>query len=247
MTSIRKPTTLAGDILTFALFAGAASIAAVACGKSTGATTSSTTTTAASITIAASCDAVSSISTCMDYETESAARSDCPSFGGKVSTSPCTAAGLSGSCAIEGKGIRRYYSTGAMPSTPDYASAHCANAMAGTFTAAPPAGAATAAGGTTAAAPAAAAAVLPEMTQFMGGLDGTSKKVGASLKKYGTKGLKTDDMEMWNLASPTVTATAAHGKQTCYTMDAASGATTRTYELCWASGKIVSVKDDGMK
>jgi hypothetical protein len=225
---------------------------ALACGKSTGAASSSTTTTtSASITIAASCDAISVMSTCMDYETESAAREDCPSFGGKVSTSPCTAAGLSGSCAIEGKGIRRYYSTGPMPNTTDYASGHCVNSMAGTFTA-PPAGAAAApaaaaAPGAAPAAGGAATPVSPDMTQFMSELDGTSKKVGAALKKHGIKGLKTDDMGMWNLEQPKVTASEVRGKNTCYTMDAASGMTTRTYELCWANGKIVSVKDEGMK
>jgi hypothetical protein len=238
MLSIRPAHAASAVLVAFAFLAG--------CSKGKGPDTSSTTTTSAAVSIAASCDAIKDISTCMDYLSESVAKDDCPSFGGKVSATPCTATNLSGSCTIQGKGIRRYYSSGAMPSTPDYAQGHCTNAMGGTFIAVP-AGAAAGSPGTAAAPAAAGAGVSPEMTQFMSELDGTSKKVGAALKKHGVKGLKTDDMQLWNLASPTVTATAVNGKQTCYTIDAASGATTRTYELCWAAGKIVSVKDDGMK
>lgn len=210
--------------------------------------TSDPVTTTSAMVIGGSCDAIKGISTCMDYATLEEAKTDCPSFDGKVSPTPCTAAGLSGSCAIDGKGVRRYYSTGAMPSTPDYAKAHCANAMAGTFTAAPAAGAA----GTPAAAGAAPATgtgdpVIPEMTAFMGELAGTSKSVAGALKKHGSKGLKTQDMQMWNLESPAVTGSTKNGNQTCYTMTAASGMTTRTYGLCWAGGKIVSVTDEGMK
>jgi hypothetical protein len=226
------------------------------CSKGTGAAgdpSAATTAAAPSIVIVASCDAISVMSTCMDYDSQSTATADCPSFGGKVNTGPCTSSQLAGSCDIKGKGIRRYYLSGPSPSTADYAHTHCENSMGGTFIPAPAAAASAGSGapGSSASGAGSAAAaggpVLPEMTKFMGLLDGTSKKVGVALKKFGTAGLKTQDMQDWNLATPQITATSTNGKQTCYTMDAASGATTRTYELCWAGGKIVSVKDDGMK
>jgi hypothetical protein len=233
-------------LLSLALLAGCAK------GSNGGGDPSAATTAAApSIVIAASCDAISVMSTCMDYASQSAATADCPSFDGKVSTSPCTSDKLAGSCDIKDKGIRRYYLSGPSPSTKDYAQTHCENSMGGTFIPAPAAAAAgapgTSAPGAGSAASAASGPVVPEMTKFMGLLDGTSKKVGVALKKFGTAGLKTQDMGDWNLATPQITATTTNGKQTCYTMDAASGATTRTYELCWVAGKIVSVKDDGMK
>ena len=85
----------------------------------------------------------------------------------------------------------------------------------------------------------------PEMKQFLAGF-GSSSKVSAALKAHTAPGVATQDMEMYNLTAPTVTATEVKGAQTCYTFDAKSGATTRSYGVCWEGGKIRSVEDKGM-
>lgn len=90
------------------------------------------------------------------------------------------------------------------------------------------------------------AAVEPsaDMKKFLDGFDGTSDKVAAQLKEFGsTDEIKGDDMGMWNLKDPKVTAS----KDGCETFEAASGMTTRTYDVCWAEGKIKSIADKGVK
>ena len=49
-------------------------------------------------------------------------------------------------------------------------------------------------------------------------------------------------MEMYDLKDPKVTAKTGD----CFTFDAKSGMTTRTYDVCWKGGKISSVADKGM-
>lgn len=85
--------------------------------------------------------------------------------------------------------------------------------------------------------------VKPEMKTFMGKLDGKSDSVTAALKAHGVDGLDSKDMDMYNLEKATVTKSDGD----CYTMDAKSGMTTRTYVLCWKDGKIASVEDKGMR
>jgi len=83
----------------------------------------------------------------------------------------------------------------------------------------------------------------PEMESFMKMLDGKSSTVETALGKYGSEGLNKADMDLYDLKDPKVVATNGN----CYTMEAKSGITTRTYDLCWESGKIKSVTDKGMK
>jgi predicted small secreted protein len=89
---------------------------------------------------------------------------------------------------------------------------------------------------------AAAVEVSPEMKDFLSGF-GSANRVEAALKKHGTEGLDTHDMEMYDLKDPTVTAKTGD----CFTFDAKSGMTTRTYDVCWKGGKISSVADKGMR
>ena len=94
--------------------------------------------------------------------------------------------------------------------------------------------------------PAAAAAVVasPDMTKFLSTFDGTSDKVAAALKEFGsTPEVKDADMGMYNLKDPKVIA--ANGD--CFTFEAASGMMVNSYEVCWAAGKIKSVADKGSK
>ncbi len=83
----------------------------------------------------------------------------------------------------------------------------------------------------------------PEMESFMKMLDGKSATVGSALAQYGSPGLDKADMHMYNLENPKVVS--ANGN--CYTMEAKSGMTTRTYELCWENKMIKSITDKGMK
>lgn len=84
----------------------------------------------------------------------------------------------------------------------------------------------------------------PEMTDFIGMLKGSNADVTAALNKYAaTDELKKDDMAMYDLKEPQVTL--AEGA--CYTFEAKSGATTRTYKVCWADKKISGITFLGMK
>jgi len=88
--------------------------------------------------------------------------------------------------------------------------------------------------------------VSPEMKDFTSSLTGKAAAVKAALTKYGSDGLATQDMDMYDLSDATVTAKEKRGDQDCYTFDAKSGATTRTYVTCWKGGKIAAVEDKGM-
>src|SRR5688572_17864269 len=89
--------------------------------------------------------------------------------------------------------------------------------------------------------------VSPEMTAFLADIKGKSADVEAAIKKHGVEGLDHKDMTMYDLQSPKVTATRKDGDKTCYTFDAKAGMTTRTYDVCWAGGKISEVVDKGMR
>jgi hypothetical protein len=88
--------------------------------------------------------------------------------------------------------------------------------------------------------------VSPDMMGFTESLHGKSADVAAALKKSGADGLDKKDMDMYDLASPHVTATEKRGDKQCYTMDAKAGATTRTYDVCWTGSKITEIDDKGM-
>ncbi len=92
-----------------------------------------------------------------------------------------------------------------------------------------------------------AVTTIPEMQEFLGRMNGTAAKVKSSLVIHSVPGTATQDMEAYDLKDPTVTAEEKRGAQTCYTFDAKSGATTRTYVTCWEGGKIVLVEDKGMR
>ena len=82
--------------------------------------------------------------------------------------------------------------------------------------------------------------VSTEMTAFCAMLDGTSDGSTAALAAYGANdAVIDDDMGMYNLKDPKVMSQDGD----CYRLDCISGAVTNTYTLCWADGKIVSVKE----
>ena len=89
--------------------------------------------------------------------------------------------------------------------------------------------------------------VSPAMTAFLADLKGKSSDVEAAIKTHGVEGLDHKDMTMYDLGSPKVTASEKRGEMECYTFDAKAGMTTRTYETCWANGKIAEVADKGMR
>ena len=88
--------------------------------------------------------------------------------------------------------------------------------------------------------------VSPEMMGFTEALKGKSKDVAAALKQFGADGLDKKDLDMYDLASPQVTGVEKRGDKECYTVDAKAGATTRTFDACWAGGKITEIVDKGM-
>ncbi len=77
-----------------------------------------------------------------------------------------------------------------------------------------------------------------EMTEFTSMIKGTSEDVSAALEKFGASDeIKNDDMTMFNLESPKVTA--KNGD--CYTVEFKSGITNPVYEICWTEGKISKI------
>jgi hypothetical protein len=89
--------------------------------------------------------------------------------------------------------------------------------------------------------------VSEEMKGFVAMLDGKAASVVKALKKYGKKGLNAGNIDMYDLKDATVMRSFSAGASTCYHMEAASGMTTRKYDLCWQDGKLVNVFDRGMK
>ena len=86
--------------------------------------------------------------------------------------------------------------------------------------------------------------LTPEMSDFISMIKGTSDDVAAALQKYGaTEEIIENDMGMFNLESPVVTAKEGN----CYTVEFKAGMTERVYVLCWDNGKIVKITDKGIK
>ena len=85
--------------------------------------------------------------------------------------------------------------------------------------------------------------VAVEMNDFMKSLNGNHEAVAAALASHGEAGLDTREMELYDLDEPRV----AKREGDCYTLEAKSGLTVRTYVLCWKDGKIASVEFTGMK
>lgn len=83
-----------------------------------------------------------------------------------------------------------------------------------------------------------------EMTEFVGMIKGTSSSVTSALNKFGaSQAVKDDNMGMYDLKDPVVSAK----KGDCYSVEFSAGITKRLYDICWANGKISSIKDNGMK
>jgi hypothetical protein len=91
---------------------------------------------------------------------------------------------------------------------------------------------------------AAAVETSPEMTAFLAKFDGTDAAVTSALKEYGANDeIANNDMGMYMLAKPKVVSKEGD----CYTFEAEAGITVRTYNVCWAEGKINKVEDKGMR
>ena len=87
--------------------------------------------------------------------------------------------------------------------------------------------------------------VSKAMTAFMSEL-GEHDKVTAAIEKYATDGLEAD-MGMYNIEAPTVTAAepGAEG-ETCYAMQAKTGAVQRKFRICWKGDKITAAENKGL-
>jgi len=87
--------------------------------------------------------------------------------------------------------------------------------------------------------------VSAAMTAFMGEL-GEHDEVTAAIEKYAAKGLEAD-MGMYNIAEPSVTATEAGADgETCYAMQAKTGAVQRKFRICWKDDKITAAENKGL-
>jgi hypothetical protein len=83
-----------------------------------------------------------------------------------------------------------------------------------------------------------------EMKEFVGMIKGKSADVVSALDKFAsTPELKSNDIGMYDLSDPKVTAKNAD----CYSVEFSAGVTTRMYEICWTAGKISAITDKGMK
>jgi hypothetical protein len=93
-------------------------------------------------------------------------------------------------------------------------------------------------------APAAAVDVIPNMKAFMGMLDGKDDSAGKALKKFAVPAKQKDDLGMYTLTDPKVTASDKSGANTCYTMESTAGVMKHTSHLCWnPAGKITDITD----
>ena len=88
--------------------------------------------------------------------------------------------------------------------------------------------------------------VSTEMNDFLSQF-GSATSIGKALKKYGSKGLDTKDMELYDIKSPKVTKTKKNGAFTCYAFDGKAGMTTRSYDVCWAGNKIARIDELGVR
>ncbi|HEU4753233.1 MAG TPA: hypothetical protein VFU47_08990 [Armatimonadota bacterium] len=85
-------------------------------------------------------------------------------------------------------------------------------------------------------------AVSAEMLDFMSFLDGTEAGSNEAVKKYVAAGNDSFDLSGMRLERPHVTKTERKDGQVCYTLQVRQGIGTGTYLLCWAGGKVRSVK-----
>lgn len=86
--------------------------------------------------------------------------------------------------------------------------------------------------------------VNPDMTAFMGMLDGKDGSSRKALKKYATPAMQTDDLGMYNLHDPKVTKADKSGDLQCYTMESEAGVMKHVTQVCWdAKGKISKITD----
>ena len=85
------------------------------------------------------------------------------------------------------------------------------------------------------------AGVTEEMLDFMSYLDATDQGVRSGVKKYGGPGLDSSAMDGINLEQPAITKVEKRGGDICYTLLTKSGIAHRTYQVCWRSGKIISI------
>lgn len=88
--------------------------------------------------------------------------------------------------------------------------------------------------------------VTAEMNDFMSQF-GTGTSIGKALKKHGTKGLDTKDMELFDIKNPKVTKAKKTGAFTCYAIEGKAGMTTRSYDICWSANKIARVDELGVR
>ena len=90
----------------------------------------------------------------------------------------------------------------------------------------------------------AAVTVSPEMTAFMGMLNGGDSSANAALKKYAVPAMQHDDLGMYKLTDPKVTSSETSGALQCYSMTSTAGVMTHVTKICWnAKGKIASIAD----
>jgi hypothetical protein len=94
--------------------------------------------------------------------------------------------------------------------------------------------------------PAPAVEVSDAMKAFMSEL-GEHDKVTAALNKHGAEGLEAD-MGQYNIGDPVVTGSnpGQAAGETCYAMQAKTGAVQRKFELCWTDGKITRAENKGL-
>lgn len=86
--------------------------------------------------------------------------------------------------------------------------------------------------------------LTPEMAEFLAMLKGSSDDVTLALTKFGaTDKIKEDDMGLYDLKDPAVTAQ----KENCYSVEFTSYITIRMYDICWKDGKITSIYDKGIR
>lgn len=87
----------------------------------------------------------------------------------------------------------------------------------------------------------------PSMMDFMAMLKGSYVDVVAALDQFGVEGLNRADMDMYDLKDAQVVACTKLETGECCTMEATSGMTIRTYDICWTDGKITAITDKGMR
>ena len=87
----------------------------------------------------------------------------------------------------------------------------------------------------------------PSMMDFMAMLKGSYVDVVAALDQFGVEGLNRADMDLYDLKDARIVACNKMEEGECCTMEASSGMTIRTYDICWTDGRITSVIDKGMR